>query len=151
MDPVSAAASIVGILGFAGTALNAIRKLKDFCHEFSQDATKDFLHDLEVTAKVLTDVQMLFERAQWANQTAHTEYRAEALSIQVDDCSRDLTKWLGTALRIKKERGGRKQSIKMHFFNSFLTAISNSSRTSARNRLRWHQENINTTLSLFGR
>ena len=151
MDPVSAAASIVGILGFAGTALNAIRNLKDFCHEFSQDATKDFLHDLEVTAKVLTDVQVLFERAKWANQTVHTEYRAEALSIQVDDCSRDLTKWLGIALRIKKERAGGKPSFKMQFFNSFLTALSKSSRTSARKRLHWHQENINTTLSLFGR
>lgn len=151
MDPVSAAASIVGIISFTGTALKAISELKEFCHEFSQDATKDFLHDLEVTANVLTDVQVLSEKAKRASLALHIDYRAEALSIQVDDCSRDLKEWLRIALRVRRERAGKKQNIKMQFFNSVLTAISKWSRASAREKLRWHQENINTTLSLFGR
>ena len=151
MDRVSAVASIVGIIGFAGTALKAISDLKNFCHEFSPDTTKDFLHDLEVMANLLTDVQALSEKAKRNSPTLHIDYRAEALSIQVDDCSRDLTKWLKIALRVKKERAGKKQNIKMQFSNSVLTAISKSSRASAREKLRWHQHNINTTLSLFGR
>ena len=151
MDPVSAVASIVGIISFAGKALKAISGLKEFCHEFSQNATRDFLHDLEITAKVLTDVQTLSEEAKRASPTLHIDYRAEALSIQVDDCSRDLTEWLNIAFRIKKERAGKKKTILMQFFNSFLTAISKSSKVSSREKLRRHQENINTTLSIFGR
>lgn len=150
MEPVSAVASIVGIISFAGIALKAINDLKELCREFSQDATQDFLHDLEVTANVLTDVQTLSKKARRTSTSLHIEYRAEALNIQVDDCARDLTKWLEIALRMRKERGQRKQTMKLQFFNSILAAISKSSRASAGERLRRHQENINTTLSLFG-
>ena len=150
MEPVSAVASVVGIISFSGTALKAIHDLKELCGEFSQDSTRDFLYDLEITANVLNDVQTLSEKAKRASPTLHIEYRAEALNIQVDDCARDLTKWLKVALRMKKERAGEKQTMKLQFFNSVLTAISKSSRASAGEKLRWHQENINTTLSLFG-
>ena len=115
MDPVSTVASIVAIIGFAGTALKAISDLKDFCHEFSPDATRDFLHDLEVTAKVLTDVQTLSEKVKRASPTLHIEYRAEALGIQVDDCSRDLTKWLEIGLRIRKGELGRSSPLRCSF------------------------------------
>ena len=147
MDPVSTIASIMAIISFAGTALKAISDFKDFCHEFSQDATRDFIHDLEVTAKVLTNVQTLSEEVKRASPTLHIEYCAEALGIQVDDCSRDLTKWLEIGLRMKEGRAGKRQSFKVQFSNSILTAISTSSRASAREKSRWHQENTNTTLS----
>ena len=150
MEPVSAVASIVGIISFAGIALKAINDLKDFCREFSVDATQEFLHDLQVTANVLTDVRRLSEKAERMGPMLHVKYRAEALNIQVDDCARDLTKWLEIALRIKKERVKGKQIMKLQFFNSVLTAISKSSRASASEKLRRHQENINTTLSLLG-
>ena len=150
MEPVSAVVSIVGIIGFARTALRAINDLREFCRDFSQDAVKDFLHDLEVTAKVLTDVQTLSEKAKRASPTLHIEYRAEALSIQVDDCARDLTNWLKIALRMKLVRSKVNLTLRLQFFNSVLAAISKSSRVSAGEKLRWHRENINTTLSLFG-
>lgn len=85
---------------------------------------------------------MLSEEAERASPTLHIDYRAEALSIQVDDCSRDLTEWLNIAKGIKKERAGKKKTILMQFFNSFLTAISKSSKVSSREKLRRHQENI---------
>ena len=150
MEPVSAVASIAGVISFAGMALKAINDLKDFCGEFSQDATRDFLHDLEVTANLLTDVRILSQKAKRASPTLHIEYRAEALNIQVDDCARDLTEWLGIALRMKKVRDKGSKHIKLQFFNRVLAAFSKSSRASAGEKLRWHQGNINTTLSLFG-
>ena len=115
MDPVSTVASIVAIIGFAGTALKAISDLKDICHDFSPDATRDFLHDLEVTAQVLTDVQTLSEKVKRASPTLHIEYRAEALGIQVDDCSRDVTKWLEIGLRMKERRAGRGSPLRCSF------------------------------------
>ena len=53
MDPVSAVASVVGIIGFVGQGIKTIGELKKFCAEFSVDATQDFLCDLQVTAVVL--------------------------------------------------------------------------------------------------
>lgn len=151
MDPVSAMASVAGIIGFVGQGIKAIGELMEFCEEFSVDATQDFLHDLEVTAVVLTDARSLSERAKMVGIILQMDYRADALNIQIDDCVRDLDSWLKIAKRLKKERGGKKINVKLQFFNSFLTAISKSSRASARDRMREHQGNIETTLAIFGR
>ena len=151
MDAVSGVASIIAIIGFASKGLEAIDDLKGFCKEFSPDATKEFLHDLQTTGNVLLDVEILSQKAKDVGLTRKIDYRASSLSIQVEDCARDLETWLKTALRIRRERGGRKKNLVPQFFNSFLTAISKSSRLSAREKLRLHQENMKTTLSLFGR
>ncbi len=151
MDPLSAVASVVGIIGFVGQGIKVIGELKEFCAEFSVDATQDFLHDLEVTAVILTDARTLSEKAKSVGTALQIDYRADALNIQVDDCVRDLHVWMKIAKRLKKQRGGKKLSVKLQFFNSFLTAISKSSRASARDRLLWHQDNIKTTLAIFGR
>ena len=151
MDPVSAVASVVGIIGFVGQGIRAIGELKDFCAEFSADATQDFLHDLEVTAVVLTDARTLSEKAKSVGTALQIDYRADALNIQIDDCVRELDVWMKIAKRLKKKRGGKKLNVKLQFFNSFLTAISKSSRASARDRMLEHQGNIKTTLAIFGR
>ncbi|KAL8793872.1 MAG: hypothetical protein Q9195_003491 [Heterodermia aff. obscurata] len=151
MEPLSAVSSIVGILAFTGQALKAIDSFYEFCKGFSEEATRDFLHDLEITAGILNEVKFLCEKVKDADTTLSIDYRADALGIQVDDCSRDLHQWLRIAMQMKKERGGSLRRAKLHFFNSVLTAISKSARTSAREKLRWHQENIRTTLSLLGR
>ena len=151
MDPVSAVASVLGIIGFVGQGIKAIGQLKEFCTEFSVDATQDFLHDLEVTAMVLTDARTLSEKAKSVGTALQIDYRADALNIQIDDCVRELDVWMKIAKRLKKERSGRKQNVKLQFFNSFLTAISKSSRASARDRMLEHQGNIKTTLAIFGR
>ena len=125
--------------------------MKDFCSEFSEDVTLNFLHDLEVTAGVLTDARTLSEKAKSVSTALQIDYRADALNIQIDDCVRELDVWMKIAKRLKKERGGKKQNVKLQFFNSFLTAISKSSRVSARQRMLEHQGNIRTTLAIFGR
>ena len=154
MDPLSALASIIAIVGFASKGLEVIGNFKEFCGEFSADATKDFLHDIEVTVNILTDVKILSQKMETVAPTVRIDYRATALAIQVDDCVRDLECWLDIALNIKKERGSRTRGQKRQFFNSVLTAISkggSKGRASAKERLRGHQQNIKTTLSLFGR
>ena len=151
MDPLSAVASVVGILGFVGQGVKVIGELREFCAEFSVDATQDFLYDLEVTAVVLTDARTLSEKAKGVATALQIDYRADALKIQIDDCVRELDVWMKIAKRLKKERGGKKLNVKLQFFNSFLTAISKSSRASARDRMLEHQGNIKTTLAIFGR
>ena len=151
MDPVSAVGSVVGIIGFVGQGIKAIGELKKFCAEFSVDATLDFLHDLEVTVVVLTNARTLSEKAKSVGTALQIDYRADALNIQIDDCVRELDVWTKIAKRLKKERGGKKLNVKLQFFNSFLTAISKSSRASARERMLEHQNNIRTTLAIFGR
>ncbi|MCJ1388782.1 hypothetical protein MMC18_001632 [Xylographa bjoerkii] len=151
MDPLSAVASIMGVIGFASLALTSLNSLVEFCKEFSDSTTTDFLHDLQVTADILTEIQVLCEKAKKLGPALQIDYRVGSLSIQVDDCARDLGGWLHTASRIKKERGQNKFGIKLKFFNSFLVAISKSTRTSTRERLRCHQENMKTALSVFGR
>lgn len=126
MEPVSAVASIVGIISFTAQAVKLISNLKDFCEEFSQDPTKDFLHDLEVTAGILTDANVLAEKAKRYGTAIQVDYRADALSIQVDNCAQDLASWLDVATRYKKERGRSTKMLntKAQYFNSYLTAIS---------------------------
>ena len=106
MDPGSAVASVVGIIGFVGQGIRAIGELEDFCAEFSVDATQDFLHDLEVTAVVLTDARTLSEKAKSVGTALQIDYRADALNIQIDDCVRELDVSMKIAKRLKKERGG---------------------------------------------
>lgn len=100
---------------------------------------------------VLTDARTLSEKAKRVATALQIDYRADALNIQIDDCVRELDVWMKIAKRLKKERGGKKLNVKLQFFNSFLTAISKSSRASARDRMLEHQGNIKTTLAMFGR
>lgn len=146
MEVLGAVASIAGIVTFACKALSAIDHLKAFCAEFSDQAAKELLHDLEVTADVLLHAKALAEEARLHSQLK-LRYRAGALNVLVDDCAQDLEEWLRIAARMRKVKPGHTQPV----FNRVVTAFSKSSRTKARDKLRWHREKIDTTLFIFGR
>lgn len=151
MEVLGATASIVGIITFACKALSAIDDIKAVCAEFSDKAAEQFLHDLEVTADVLVHAKALAEEAQLQGPQLKLKYRAGALNVQIDDCAQDLEEWLRIAVRMRTVKSGQKQAYTQTLFNRMVTAFSKSSRTKARDKLRWHRENIDTTLSIFGR
>ena len=155
MEPVSAAASIVSIIAFSGQALKAIDSFKRFCKEFEHDAIQNFLRDLETAASLLNDTMILAKKSKEIAVDQHLDLRAQSLSIQVEDCAEDLEKWLKTAKRLKSERkkgsSEKMDGSKLRFFNSILTALSKSSRDDTAQRLKWHQDNIRTSLEIFGR
>ena len=130
-------ASIVGIIRFTCKALKTIHNLEDFCKEFSEEATKTFLHQLQVTADLLTDTKVLSQKAKELGAVLRIDYRARSLNILVNDCAQDLETWFSIAKRIKHVRiNNKKTNIKLSSFNSFLTAMSKHSKCSALDRLR---------------
>ena len=158
MEAVAAAASIAGIIAFAAQGLKAIDNLRDFCHNFKEDATKEFLRDLAAVANILVDVKVLCHRVDQVNSNAHADFRLSSLQLQVDDCALDLESWLRIAERLKRERpskgtreAGASGTVRARYFNSFLTALSKWSRMKAQERLSLHQANIQMALAIFGR
>lgn len=89
--------SVIGIAGFAYQALKAIHGLREILENHVQDSKSDFLHDLDRSASILQDVKTLCEQVQRLNYCLEIDYRTASLSIQVEDCTRDLERWLKQA------------------------------------------------------
>ncbi|KAI9717564.1 MAG: hypothetical protein M1812_004705 [Candelaria pacifica] len=147
MEALAVASGVVSIVAFACKALSAIDELKRVCEEFSQDGTGQLFHDLDVTTSILLHAKELAEQVRLQGTELNLEYRAGALEIQIDDCALDLEAWLQTARRLTRpiHRAHKRP------FHRILTAFTKSSRVTALDKLRWHRENIDTTLSIFGR
>ena len=148
MEVVGAVASITGIIGVTIQALSLIDHLKDFCSEFSDRNSQDFLHDLTVSASLITDVKLLCQKVGQQTLAPQADFRISALHIQVEDCTKDLEIWLNIGNQLNYRQ--KKKSILISF-PKFLDAASKSSRTKVQDRLRRHQDNIKTTLSILGR
>jgi hypothetical protein len=143
MEAVGAAASILGILGFTIQALKVISQLKEFCSEFSDDTTAEFLHNLEISAGTIMVVKVFCERLDESVISTEVEFRVVSLQIQIEDCARDLENWLDLGYNMKRERTrGRKRDGALRFFDSFVKVTSQSSRMKAHERFRWHKKNL---------
>ncbi|KAL9131072.1 MAG: hypothetical protein Q9217_000895 [Psora testacea] len=122
--------------------------LKEVCEEFSEDGTRQLFHDLDVTTSILLHAKELAEQVQLQGTELNLEYRVGALRIQIDDCARDLEAWLLTARSLTRPIHRARKQLSFH---RIFTAFTKSSRVTALDKLRWHRENIDTTLSIFGR
>ena len=76
-----------------------------------------------------------------------TDLRANALSIQVEDCAQELQTWLSIARRLKNRKAGRGSKPVQRFIRfsgnlwvAFISSASRTSRISLYERLRWHSK-----------
>ena len=145
MEVLGVTASIVGIISFAVKGLALISDLREFCNEFSEEATKDFLHDLDISARILVEAKVLCEKIDYLFPNRSSDFRIASLQVQVEDCTRDLQQLLVDAQQRQKFRK------KIRVFKDFLDLVSKNSRTGSRERFRMHQENMKTALSMIGR
>ena len=153
MEVVSAAASIAGIVEITFQALHAIHWLQGFCEEYGTDRKEELLSDLATTGAILTSVKLLCEQVRESKVSKHMDLRTNALSIQVEDCAKDLQKWLRVAERLsaRRGRGNPVMMVGRNLWSTFVDQASKSSRAKLYDRLHWHQRNIETTMAVFGR
>lgn len=152
MEGVAAAANIVGIVGFTLQALKVINWLKEFCVEYPIESTQTFRDDLTSTAGVLQDVKSLCDRIRTLDPQQRGTLRTYSLEIQINDCVKDLELWREIAKQRQKDRLKMlKVMSAARFFERIASAAAAPMRTKLRDRLRWHQENMKMTLSIFGR
>lgn len=145
MEVLGVAASIVGIISFTVKGLAIINDLREFCKEFSEEATKDFLHDLDISARILVEIKVLCEKTDRLFPSRSSDFRIASLQVQVEDCTQDLHQLLVVAQQRRKFRK------KFRVFKDFLDLVSKSSRTKPSDRFRTHQENMKMALSMIGR
>jgi hypothetical protein len=157
---MDAAVGVLGIVGFAMQALKAIQALQGFCAAY-KDARKDqddFLHDLQASADILTDVLELCKRVEKLDTVSPDDLRTASLSVQVEDCAKDLEEWRRLADSTSEKPKGRllersdgNPVIIRSIWARFMTAMNKQNRKTFRERLYWHQHHISTTLAIFGR
>jgi len=147
MEVVGAAASIVSIIAFSA---KATKFLEEFLQGFSDQTAVDLLHDISMSAKILTDVKVLCEKISrtQSDPIEKSDSRVASLLIQVKNCTQDLVEWYAVAKAMPKNNGklGPKRVL-----NQFLVAISKRSRLNVCEKFRMHQDNLKTALALFGR
>ena len=148
MEAVAAVSSVVGILSFAGQALNGIVKLRGFFNEYAS-ASKSidrFLRDLNSLIQTLEDVKEIAVKLDDVSGFDAKSMLA-SLEIQLEDCAKDVYHWV----RIGGDN--RPESVKgcKAVFTKFLVASSKDSMVDISRAIASHKDNINLKLSAIGR
>jgi hypothetical protein len=152
MDAASAIASVTGIVGFAGQAIDGILKLRRLFKD-SPGASKSvarWLSDLNLLLQTLENVKDIvskFDGLPHGPTQQGSRHILPSLRIQIDDCSTDVHAWVTKAERAHPDfSSGTKRS-----FKRLIEAINKEDKVEAYRMLSRHQENISTKLSLIGR
>jgi hypothetical protein len=157
MEAIAAISSIAGILSLAIQGIQAIQTLRNFYQHCTDEAAKDFLHELSVSARILHDVKSLCDKM--GNIDSGNQIRVASLQVQLEDCIADLESWLMTAKRIdqtpRRHDQGRSTPAKQFvtLFNAVyrkkVMVLSVGRRLAVRERFQRHQKNVETALSVL--
>ncbi|KAH7310176.1 hypothetical protein BKA65DRAFT_519056 [Rhexocercosporidium sp. MPI-PUGE-AT-0058] len=145
MEAVGAVASIVGIAGFAGQAIVGLRKLCYFfqdCRNVSKTANR-FLRDVASLTEALKNVEVFLAKAQSLSNALDITDLA-SLSINVEDCSNDVSEW------VRKAEGMISDAAKS-WFKKFVAAVEKQSVSDIFDQIGSHRSTIMLSLSATGR
>jgi len=98
MDVISAAASVTGILGFTGQAIDGICKLRTL-YQNCAGASKsidNWLRYLNTLTQILDDVKHIISRLDEVSGSGANSLLV-SLQIQLEDCSKDVYYWITVA------------------------------------------------------
>jgi hypothetical protein len=170
MEAVAAAASVAGILSLTVQGIQAIHTLRGFYNHCTDEAAKDFLHDLSVSARILTDVKYLCEKNKHTESHLGNDIRLATLQVQIEDCTADLQTWVLAATRIDQRTNRLNQNKFFKMVNSkdgtptrqlvtLINAVYKTSmmvvtkqiRYAVRERFQNHQKNVQIALTILGR
>jgi hypothetical protein len=150
MEVLGAIASVAGILGFTGQALDGSLKLRVFfaeCAKASRSIAR-FLNELNSLIQTLEDVKDILRSLE--KDVAKDDLAGSilvSLQIQLDDCSKEVYDWVNKASALHPETSsGTKQS-----FKKFLVAVKKPDRDEICGVISKHRQNITTKLSVIGR
>ncbi|KAG8525675.1 uncharacterized protein KY384_000435 [Bacidia gigantensis] len=145
MEVVAATASVAGILTVVGNGIESIIKLKEFYAALvaGSRTIEKFLKDINDLLQTLHGIRELLNK--WPKEK--TDVNIAALSVQVEECSKDLFNWLDTAkaMRPASSKGG------MAWFKKFWIATNKNKVNDIRTEIGRHKQTLNISLTLIGR
>jgi hypothetical protein len=148
MEVVAAVSSVAGIASLLGQALIGLSSLYDFfkdCREASKTADQ-FLRALTSLEGTIKDVETLIDSIKHVSGTL-TESNLASLAIHVEDCKKDIDRWLKEA---QSCHPGSVTGTKS-FFKKFLAAVKKQSIKDVFQEIAAHKESISLSLSTTGR
>ncbi|KAF8847407.1 hypothetical protein BDZ45DRAFT_699232 [Acephala macrosclerotiorum] len=149
MEVIGAIASIAGILSLAGQALNGIIVLQGFFQSCASEShsIQRFLKRLNDLIQILEHARDLMTKLRTAPSKIVPESILASLQIQLDDCNKDVYRWLAMAKPcLPASNMGTKAA-----FKKFLLALERQRMTDIYVEIAAHKDNIMTKLSVIGR
>jgi hypothetical protein len=148
MEAVAAVSSIAGIASLAGQSLVGLSSLYKFFKD-CRDASKTidrFLNVVDSLVVTIEDVERLINSIEQASG-ASTEINLASLTIHLDDCKKDIERWLEEAQSCHPGSVTGTKSV----FKKFLVAVKKQSIKDVFHQIAAHQRGIRLSLSNTGR
>ena len=145
METLAATASIAGILSLVGQSIEGLKKLKDF-YSLLSSASRTvyrFLHDINTLLKTLQNIENLL--SMWPPEKK--DVNITSLSIQLEECSKNIGIWLETAsrMRLATDKGGKA------WFKRFWVAVNDDAVKDIKLEIDRHRHALNISLAVIGR
>lgn len=99
IEALATASSVVGVLSLAGQAIDGIVKLYPF-FKYVSSASRTiirFLQSINQLIKLMEEVIILLQSVVNNLASLVTDFKIGALEIRLDDCSKDVYRWLQLA------------------------------------------------------
>jgi hypothetical protein len=149
MEAIAAISSIAGILSLTGQAVNGIILLRGFFQSCSSESysIEKFLKRLSDLIQILEHTRDLITKIRTAPSKIVPESILASLQIQLDDCNKDVYRWLAMAKAcLPASNTGTKAA-----FEKFLVALERQIITDIYVDISAHKDNIMAKLSVIRR
>lgn len=148
MEAVAAVSSVAGIASLVGQALVGLSSLYDFFKD-CRDASKtidQFVRAVVSLERTIKDVESLVHSAKNVHQ-ASIDSNLASLAIHMEDCTKDINRWLKEAQSCHPGYGPWTKSV----FKKFLVAVKKQSIKDVFQEIAVHRESISLILITTGR
>jgi hypothetical protein len=148
MEVVATFSSIAGIASLVGQSLCGLSSLHNFFKD-CRDASKtidQFLRAVASLERTIKDVESLINSVKHVSH-ASTESNLASLAIHMEDCTKDIDRWLKEAQSCHPGYGPWTKSI----FKKFLIAVKKQSIKDVFREIAAHRESISLILITTGR
>ena len=149
MEGLAAASSVTGVLSLAGQTIDGIVKLHCFFKDVSSASRTigRFLQGINQLIKLIEDVKTLLLSVAESPTQLGADFEIAALDIQLEDCSRDVYRWLKLA---RDHHPGFSTGTKAGF-KKFWVAVNKGEVRGISEDIREHRHGIVASLSVLGR
>jgi hypothetical protein len=149
MEGLAAASSVTGVLSLAGQTIDGIVKLHSFFKDVSSASRTigRFLQGINQLIKLIEDVKTLLQDVVESPTQPGADFKIAALQIQLEDCSRDVYRWLKLA---RDHHPGFSTGTKAGF-KKFWVAVNKGEVRGISEDIREHRHGIVASLSVLGR
>jgi hypothetical protein len=148
MEVVAAVSSVAGIATLVGQSLSGLSSLYNFfkdCREVSKTADH-FLRAVTSLESSIKQVESLITSVKGISDTS-TEGVLASLAIHVEDCAKDIGRWLREAQSCHPGYGAGTKAM----FKRFLVAVKKESIKDVFQEMAAHKASISLSLSTTGR